>query len=351
MRADEVFRLLDSTRFAMRGHTYVAAWDSDEATKANPATLAEAGKLALQFRWLQFDAFIGSNAVATISDVASAASGSGSGLDFLKKFGDKFGERQFLRLQLLPLALRVFRFEMAPFVTNATRVDLHLPQTPEFAFSNDTIAGVNLAYAHPIGKEWALGVTLRPFYRNYMSGDLGVADVTGLMGATDFDMSTFFLNRGAMGLGLDIGAIWNVTKVARLGLLVQDLGDSGYLSGDDPGPPPIRQKVSVGGLARKSWGKWNLDFMGDLEDLLDKADIGYLRHLHLGTEFGRSLFTRDHDIGLALGVDEGYIVGGAFLDIWILRLDIANYAAETGYNPGQAVDRRWAFSMRTTTTF
>jgi NAD(P)-dependent dehydrogenase (short-subunit alcohol dehydrogenase family) len=55
-----------------------------------------------------------------------------------------------------------------------------------------------------------------------------------------------------------------------------------------------------------------------------------LRQLHLGLEFGRSFFSRDNDFGLQVGISEGYLTSGAFLDMWAVRMNLAYYAAELG---------------------
>ena len=59
---------------------------------------------------------------------------------------------------------------------------------------------------------------------------------------------------------------------------------------------------------------------------------------------GKSVFTNRHDFGLTAGINQGYLTGGVFLDLYLFRIDIANYGVETGYAPGQELERRWVDS-------
>src|SRR4051812_7512126 len=97
-KAEEQQRWLESTRFFGRGNPFVAAPDSDEATRANPATLAEP-KLAFQLRWLQVDTFVGQNTLDSVGDVMKV-SPEDSAVEILNTFREKFGKRQYGRLQV-----------------------------------------------------------------------------------------------------------------------------------------------------------------------------------------------------------------------------------------------------------
>jgi hypothetical protein len=132
---------------------------------------------------------------------------------------------------------------------------------------------------------------------------------------------------------------------------VENVGYTSSLSSGADAPPPIPQRVSVGSMYRKAWNPWHLDAFADIQDIGNAGALNPMRLLHLGSELGRTLWSRDHDLGLLLGLNEGYFTGGAFLDFWLARLDIVNYAVELGEYPGQRMDRRWGTNLRIATTW
>jgi len=347
--AEEQQRILESPRYLGRGNTFVAALDSDDATKGNPATLAET-KLTWQMRWLELGIMPGQNSVDTISDLTSI-DGSQTAVTLLQKFQDKFGKRQSLRTQFMPLALRILKFEFSPFLANNSYLDMRLPTTPEVKIHSDTLAGANVAMAFSVGKAISIGLNVRPMQRFYFSGVLAFADVVDFLPPTSKDISDTLPLKSGTAVGLDVGSTWTLNAAWRVGALIENVGYTSSIDGGDDAPPPIPQRVSVGTMYRKTWNPWHLDLFADLQDLGNAKAFNPMRLLHLGSEFGRNFWSRDHDIGLLLGVNEGYFTGGAFMDFWFARVDIVNYAVELGEYPGQRMDRRWATNLRVATTW
>lgn len=351
-RGEEQEITQQSARFWARGNTYAAAYDSDEATRANPATLAEADKIRFQLRWLQLDTFIGQNAVDTANDLVELSSAQNAGFGFLDTFSSKFGKRQSARVQLAPLGLRIMQFELSPFVYTDNFLDIRTPTLPEVGMRSDTVAGANIAFGKAIRPNILAGVTVRPFYRMHIMADMQFADVTE-MAAPDSNVALedYVTQRDGMGLATDFGGVWKVSPKWRLALLAQNL-TTWYFAGDGANPPPLKQNIMIGSHTRIPLGpttRW--DFLADYRDIVNDEETPFLRHLNLGTEIGSSYFTRDTDAGFALGLNEGYFCAGIFADAWLFRVDLANYAVELGENPGQRMDRRWALSIRSTMTF
>ena len=349
LMAEEQTRILESPRNLGRGNTFVAALDSDDATKGNPATLAET-KLTWQMRWFELGVMPGQNSIDTITDLTSI-DGSETAVTLLQKFQDKFGKRQSLRTQIMPVALRIMKFEFSPFLMNNSYVDMRLPTTPEITVHSDTMTGANVAYAFSFGKGFSVGLNVRPMQRYYFSGVLAFADVVDYLPPTSKDISDSMPLKSGTAVGADVGSTWTLNASWRLGALVENLGYTSSMDGGSDAPPPIPQRVSVGAMYRKAWNPWHLDAFADLQDLGNAMAFNPMRLLHLGGEIGRSLWSRDHDMGLLLGLNEGYFTGGAFLDLWLLRLDLINYAVELGEYPGQRMDRRWGANFRIATTW
>ena len=77
-----------------------------------------------------------------------------------------------------------------------------------------------------------------------------------------------------------------------------------------------------------------LDVM-DITRNVNEDEKDFFRRLHMGAEswLGKRL-------ALRLGLYQGYVSAGATLNLWIFKLDYANYAEEVGAYAGQRVDRR-----------
>lgn len=346
----ERMREFESARFYARGNTYIAAMDSNEATRGNPATLAEP-KLTFQLRWAQADLFVGENTISTISDLTSLSAGD-SAVSLLNTFRDKFGKRQYGRFQLSPLAFRIMSVEVAPVFGATAYVDARLPTTPEVEIYSDSVAGANISFAFAMSKQFFLGATLRPMHRTLFVGEMAFADVMDFVDDSDFSLDDIFQKREGFHLGLDVGGIYTSGKNMRLGFLVENLGYAGIIGDFKNATPEIEQRLGAGMMYRWALSKaWNWDFLADVHDLTSDGRYNMFRLVHLGTELGTSYFTRDSDLGVALGVNEGYFTMGAFLDAWLARLTFSYYAVELGEYPGQRKDRRYGISLESSMTF
>ncbi len=346
--AAEVEHLFESTRARGRGRTFVAAFDSNEATRFNPATLAEP-KLAFQMRWFGLDAFAGQNTLGTISDLTNISS-KDEPVDVLRKFDDKFGERQSVRGQLELLAMRFGAFEFSPFAVNSTWLELRSPVMPYAEWRSDSYAGVGLSYALALGKSFFVGATIRPMERFYFAGSMQFADMLDFLPPSEAKFEDYAKMRKGSGVGVDIGTIWMPTKQFRWGLVVQNVGDTGFGKGADA-PPPLPQEIHTGMLYRMMLSAWDLDLSMDIQNLLNREGINWLRHANFGSELGYRMFSRDHDIGITAGVSEGYIGAGVFMNLWAIRFEMSQYTVELEQNPGQRQDKRLTLAAKTAMTF
>ncbi len=347
--AAEQQRPLESSRFHGRGNTYVAAYDSDEASRANPATLSEA-QIKFQLRWLQLDLLVGENSLDSIGDMTKM-SGEDSAIQLLETFEDKFGKRQYARMQVSPLSMRIMWFEVSPFFSTSNFVDMRLPTTPEVELYSDTMAGMNISFAFAVGKTLNFGLTMRPAHRTVYSGTMSFGDLIDVLDNDEFELEDLFEKREGFQIGWDTGAIWKPTPAWRFGLLVENLGYAGNQGGFKTPPKPYQQRVNLGMNYRVDWKPWHWDTLVDIQDVVNPEQFHYLQLLHVGTELGRSYISRDHDIGLMAGINEGYLTTGAFVDVFIARLNMSYYAVELGEYPGQRKDRRFGITLLSSMTF
>ena len=349
--AVEQYSLFHSTRALGRGGAYVAAFDSDEATRLNPATLADS-PITYQFRGWEVDGFVSQNVINTIGDIISSVNSS-DGFGFIDKLEKKFGERHYGKTQWGIFSQRFGAFEIAFFANGETHLELHNPILPEFSGRFDSVVGANISYAFTLLQSIKLGITLRPLYRYYLDGDIGFIDIMDFIPQDSKASADDYIQLvSGFGLGVDLGMIWSPTKEFRIGFLAQNIGDSEYFQDYGTEPPPIQQKLSTGLLYRlEPFSTWYWDFLIDIQGLVNRYGLNLLRLTHLGTEFGTSFFGYDNDIGFTMGINEGYVGGGLFFDLWICRLQYVNYTVELGHSPGQVQDQRIAFSFNLKLTF
>ena len=338
-------RNLESPRTLGKGGVFVGAYDSDDAVRLNPATLADPHKMDFQIRWLEADAFVGQNTISTLSDLLSTNFSSTAPVNLLQKFTDKFGQQQYGRIQL-GAAMRILSFEISPYFRSSNWLDVRVPTLPEAWIYSSTAFGLNIAFAYDFGG-LQVGTNIRPFSQTVFDKNLSFSDVLEFEPLGSRSLADEFKVATGSGIATDIGFIWQITKDSRLGLQIDDVGYTSYSLGATNDPKFIRQRVSLGYYSRGEGKPWHWDWGVDLQDILNPDDIGFLRMLKIGTEFGRSWFTRDLDIGVAAGLNEGYLSMGGFINLWLARLDIVNYGVELGESAGQRQDRRWAYTLRT----
>ena len=241
--------------------------------------------------------------------------------------------------------------DIAPFFATSNFIDLHTPTVPEVQFESDTYFGVAVAYSHMLGKSTHLAFNLRGFRRSLFASNLGFSDVMGFLDSSDLELDDLVERREGSYWALDSGLIYQPGDW-RYGVLLENIGWAAPTDGEAGNPAPaIPQSLSLGVYRQYELGSWTWDFAFDFQDVINPKDYDYLRLLHFGTELGRKWYSYDNDVGLVMGINEGYFVGGAYIDLWLVRLDVTNYTVELAEYPGQRGDRRWAISARTVSSF
>ena len=171
---------------------------------------------------------------------------------------------------------------------------------------------------------YQVGATLRVIHRWSVDRSYTSRDLLDNNFSMDNDALT------GTGVSGDVGAIvtFPVAMSPSIGLVVRDIGS-----------PSIGEAVKNRQDIRLGFGaRHDFDF-GKLKLAADVRRIGYgedfWKKVYLGGEFSFKKF-----LSLRAGLYQGYLTAGATLDLWILHLSYATYAAEVGAFPGQVADRR-----------
>jgi hypothetical protein len=302
------------------GGAFTAVADSEDAAFYNPAGLNNltAGRVTVFNPLLEFSkgappAIRDYRDVHTDNEVEIA--------DFLKRH---IGEPTHFRFQWTPgYARQDFAlFGLANAVLDARIRDRANPMADVVAAAD---AGGQLSFARGFkGGRVQIGGTARLIHR--WSIDKSYAARDFLDNGFSFDNEA----KTGTGLGGDLGAIvrlpWRFSP--SVGVVVKDVGSPRI--GDSL---RNRQDVRVGAAAKQAFN------IGTLKVAADVRRIGYpedfWKKVHLGAEFAFPRF-----VSVRAGLYQGYWSAGATLDLRLLRLAYATYAAEVGAFPAQVADRR-----------
>ncbi len=350
--AAEQAQLFLSPRALGRGNTGLAGFDSADSAHINPALLAES-QASFSLRPFQMEGFVGQNSIDTVSDILNLSNVGSDALGFLRSFDSKFGQRQYLRGQLSLFPMRIKNFELTPFGSTESWLEMRDPTSPQASFRSENMGGLQAALGFNLPKNIKGGISLRYLARASIGGTLTFTDIFEVIPPSQIAFTDLVPTRTGTGIGGDLGFTWTANAAWRFGLVAANLGDTAFTStsATEAAPAPLQQNIKVGAHLRKKYGVWDLDSDFEIHDLVNRHATNLLRHLHLGTELGRSLYGKGHDLGLLFGIQEGYFSGGAFVDLWLGRLELSNYAVEIGEGVGQRMDRRWALSLQTSMSF
>jgi hypothetical protein len=149
--------------------------------------------------------------------------------------------------------------------------------------------------------------------------------------------NTFSLEDDALkgtGVAFDAGVIVKIPYQAlgfepSAGLVVKDIGSPGF--GDAVGN---KQDVRFGLGAKRDFDLGRLTLAADVRRIGHGGE-DFSKKIYVGGEFAFKKI-----LALRAGLYQGYLSAGAALDLWILQVSYATYAAEMGAFAGQADDRR-----------
>jgi hypothetical protein len=122
-----------------------------------------------------------------------------------------------------------------------------------------------------------------------------------------------------------------------LGAVLQNIGD---LKLGDSGKIP--QQLNVGAAIHPDFWILKNTLALDLNDVLKNVDgeDDFYKRVHMGGEF-----RFPYILTFRAGFNQGYRTFGASIDLWIIRVDYANYKEEIGVVVGQRADERQVIQL------
>ncbi len=221
------------------------------------------------------------------------------------------------------------------------------PLVPEWQvdFKNDY--GMNLAGAASLGSNLSFGYALKRIDR---TGGNKVVDFNTIDQYITTKNTNIILQQfgdKGTGYGVDLSLLYKEEKLNSpiVTVVYKDVGSTAFVkTAGTKAPPHIEQNLILG-----------LGYLLDGSIIDAKAGFEY-RHintknvqigqkLHMGAEVSLPLFD------LRVGSSQGYGTYGLGLDLWLFRLDIAQYTVEEGFYPGQSPDQRMQVGLTLDMTF
>jgi hypothetical protein len=268
-------------------------------------------------------------------------------LDFSSQFqGGSFGASDINNLYGKYLSIDVTgragfvipNFGFGVYSNNYTAMQFNDPTFPTFNMNFISDYGYLIGGSLPINDHTSFGLTLRHVKRWGGQQDINVASIIG--SSSSNIASNNFQDHG-VGHAVDFALMstFNHELKPTLSVVWQDVGQTTFNKTQGVQAPPTQKDNLILGVSI-SQNIGILDFTHGLEYKFIRNDSEALtKKVHIGTEASFGL------LDLRAGVNQGYLTYGVGLDLWLLQIDAAAYAAEIGTYSGQSKNDRYSISL------
>jgi hypothetical protein len=269
----------------------------------------------------------------------------------LSKVRSLFGQSMTFQAHGSVLAPRIGRVGVAPYFSGVLDASIDNAAWPKLDSFGGGYGGVLVSYSQIIGKDFDLGVALRPGvggYRNYeidlsVLGDfLGENASTAQAGSSLSELTVF---PTAVYCPLDLAVGWWPNKATRVALISKNTFDASPLSSLSGSPGRLQNRLNVNvvrDISLPSGKNHSLKIASELQDLAGLKN-GWnevlIRWQWAGQYAFRLPFRSQTSFGLNVGMHSGYPVAGVHLDLFFAKLEAALSARENGAYPGQRPNR------------
>ncbi len=325
--------LYRSAYFLGRGHTGIATADNEDAIFYNPAGIAQGNSL--------YKKTILASPFFEISDdtknlIREAVIEKNFSTDTLKAHIGKpqhFGFNNFTGVIFRRAALGLFGSTESDILVykdpNASALEAVKARSQGNAGMTFTLAD-NVFFDNLY-----LGVTAYYLYRGEAKIDVSLSEYDSLGDNALSDAMGY-----GLGTGADVGLMYAVESGRHgwnLGLTIKNLGDTSFASEvENLDLDPLLQTVNVGFAYKTTTHVSKMQVFADFHDATNAYGSNTFLKSHLGVELNVKNF-----IGFTGGVNQGYLTGGCFLNIYFLRLDIGGYGEEAWGHAGLRPDYRY----------
>lgn len=288
----------------------------------------------------------------------SSQSGVGQAVELLDFVSGLSGRRMEGGLTMNLLALRIGNVSVIPYSNLFLKAHIDVPSWPEAEVILDSFTGVGVGYAHELGKNFDLGINLRPGARFMVAQELSAStiEVAGSSSGDESSEPDVFAPRAGFYIPLDLGFGWRVNERLRANLVARNayggvLADLSPQSGSGSAttaPPDYPLHLSLGGMWEVFNDKANrIRIASDLQDILGMEGFDqFLLRWQWAAQYLYSLsFRESTSFGLNVGLQSGYPSVGVLLDLFLARFEAAYFVFEGGAAAGQNPVEAYSFRL------
>lgn len=334
--ADPIPRLFRSGSYLGRGDTGIADADFHEAIFYNPAGIAKGSGLYKESVLLSGTVEISSASKDLIRQMVVEKNTDPETIrEFIGK-NQHLGLYGFSGVVLRRAAFGAFTSVQADALPAKSYAQGGL-ETLDFVYRANY--GVVFSVAEQfLSDTLQVGTTIKYIVNNSADMEIGVVDAS--------NFSTIFKDqqREGSGFGADLGVMYQLPTATpiSLGLTITDIGDTRFdaKSSDKKAPDAIKQTVNIGSSVTTGTGQSTLQFLLDIRDVASNVDDNIYKKIHAGAEISFK-----NIMGFSAGLNQGYPALGAFLDLYVGRLDVGVYGEEVGDSIGSRPDQRLFFKF------
>jgi len=254
----------------------------------------------------------------------------------LSGLGSLYGNNQWFTAQGFS-TLTFPCFGIGAFYTGYGDLTLHGPSYPTIQTLVNIDNGFVVGGAIPLNEHVALGMNVKRISRSSVDQPIGVDTLAGFSGSMNLQTTLQNLESSGIGYGLDAGLVARMSDQPlnpTVSLSWRDLGDTAFQLTRGTLTPPAQKNDLVMGMTVDGSIPL-LGFSAGLEYRhITDANTELGQKIHMGVEANLAF------LDVRAGLYQGYLTYGAGFDLWLLNFDVASYAVERGFYPGQTPDQR-----------
>jgi hypothetical protein len=303
-----------------------------------------------ELQWSSVHLMYSQELANTIQDAQNLQSGAGDSegtaqtVELLDKVRSLFGRNLGGAVNVTLLATRFEGFTLVPYLSGFVDGAADVPSWPRAKAEVDSYAGVGVGYGTTFQKVWGFGLNVRPGVRTYASIDASVSDAGDFSsGSSEGETTDAGSDLVKFGSGIyvpaDLGGSYLMGKSTRFNLVMRNIGGAPTFSKIQGQEPPVYPMRISMGASTHFWEKGSHTIEGgtDLQDILGIAQTNAVWYrLQWAAQYLYRFGSRkETTFGLKSGLRSGYPSIGAFLDLYLFKIEGAYFTREAGYYPGQ----------------
>lgn len=210
------------------------------------------------------------------------------------------------------------------------------PLMPEWYLDFRNDAGLTIAGALPLGPDVFVGLGVKRITRWGGSNVIGFDLIDQYIQTQNSDVILDQFQDKGLGYGIDFSLLYRPenNKGPTMTFVWKDVGYTTFQKTSGTKNPPHLADNLIFGLGY-DWDGPGLDTKVGFEYRnITTRGMQFGEKLHFGSEFSLPI------IDLRFGLSQGYMTYGAGIDLWLFRLELAQYTVEAGEYPGQTPDQR-----------